>query len=77
MRECDLEPKRITFVHADEKSRASMVLLEAKRGGRCGAFLTRPLLLYKDPSHREFSDEMKYIDENGCFPSDFISQNGV
>lgn len=77
MRECGLEPKRITFVHADEKSRASMVLVEAKRGGRCGVFLTRPLLLYKDSSHKEFSDEMKYIDENGCFPPDFISQSGM
>ncbi|MBQ8720320.1 MAG: methyltransferase [Clostridia bacterium] len=77
MRAHGLEPKRMTFVHADERSRSSMVLVEAKRGGKGGLFLTKPLLLYKDSSHKEFSEEMKYIDENGCFPPDFISQGGA
>lgn len=69
MRAAALEPKRITFVHADTCSESSMVLIEARKGGRCGAQLTRPLIIYKDTSHTEYSDDMKYIMENGSFPA--------
>lgn len=68
MRAASLEPKRMTFVHADTGSESSMVLIEAKKGGRCGTQLTRPLIIYKDTSHSEYSDDMKYIMENGSFP---------
>ena len=68
MREARLEPKRITFVHADAESESSMVLIEAKAGGKCGTILTRPLIIYKDRSHSEYSEDMKYIMENGAFP---------
>lgn len=69
MRDNSLEPKRMTFVHADTESEPSMVLIEAKRGGRCGMTLTRPLIIYADKEHKCYSDDMEYIMENGSFPS--------
>ena len=69
MRGAKLEPKRVTFVHADTESESSMVLVEAKSGGKSGMILTRPLIIYKDKSHSEYSEDMKYIMDNGSFPS--------
>ncbi len=71
MRETSLEPKRITFVHADSDSESSMVLIEAKKGGKGGAQLTKPLIIYKDRTHKEYTDDMKYIMELGSFPDKF------
>lgn len=71
MREARLEPKRITFVHADTESESSMVLVEGKAGGKSGNILTRPLIIYKDNKHSEYSEDMKYIMENGSFPDGF------
>ena len=71
MKGSGLEPKRATFVHADTESEASMVLIEAKRGGRSGMMLTRPLIIYKDKSHREYTVDMNYIMENGSFPKEY------
>ena len=71
MRAFGLEPKRLTFVHADTRSESSMVLVEAKRGGRSGMQLTRPLIIYKDFSHKEYGEDMSYIMENGSFPPEY------
>lgn len=71
MRKNDLEPKRMTFVHADTESEPSMVLVEARAGGKCGLTLTRPLIIYADKSHAKYSEDMNYIMECGSFPSDF------
>lgn len=71
MREATLEPKRMTFVHSDTKSEPSMVLVEGKKGGKSGITLTRPLIIYDDKEHKVYTEDMKYIMENGCFPKDF------
>lgn len=71
LRNATLEPKRATFVHADTESESSMVLIEAKKGGKSGMQLTRPLIIYRDKSHADYSDDMKYIMENGSFPDHF------
>lgn len=68
MRECGIEPKRTTFVHADTESEASMVLIEGKRGGKSGMMLTMPLIIYKDKNHTEYGADMNYIMKNGSFP---------
>lgn len=44
-----LEPKRMTAVHGDASAPASMVLIDARRGGAPALELTPPLLLYRDP----------------------------
>ena len=71
MRENSLEPKRITFVQADKDSAPSMMLCEAKKGGKSGLKLTRPLIIYADKEHMSYSEEMNYIMENGIFPPCF------
>ena len=71
MRENALEPKRMTLVYADTESEPSMALVEAKAGGKCGLVLTKPLIIYKDKAHREYSDDMNYIMESGSFPKGY------
>lgn len=41
-----LEPKRMTFVHADAESEPSVVLIEARAGGKASLTVTPPLLLH-------------------------------
>ena len=69
MRENALEPKRLTLVYADAAAEPSMVLIEAKKGGKSGINVTRPLIIYSDKEHKIYSDDMNYIMENGYFPS--------
>lgn len=69
-----LEAKRITFVHADTDSESSMVLIEAKRGGKCDAKLTAPLIIYRDREHKEYTPDMNYIMEHGSFPDKFYKK---
>lgn len=71
MREAKLEPKRMTYVHANETSAPSMVLIEAKKGGKCGLRVSRPLLIYKDKTNKEYTEDMSYIMENGSFPKEY------
>ena len=71
LRAAGLEPKRMTFVHANEKSEPSMVLIEAKKGGKCGLKLTRPLLIYKNTNNKEYSSDMEYIMNEGSFPEEY------
>ena len=71
MRDSRLEAKRMTFVHADAESRPSMVLVEGKLGAKPSLDLTAPLIIYKDKKHKEYTDDMNYIMENGSFPERF------
>ena len=71
MRDNKIEPKRITYVHANCDSEPSMVLVEGRYGGKCGLLVTKPLLIYQDIGNSEYSNDMKYIMENGSFPSAF------
>lgn len=71
MKKYSLEPKRLTFVHADTEAEPSMLLIEAKKGARCGMLVTKPLIIYGDKTHKEYSPDMNYIMENGSFPESF------
>ena len=75
MRSADIEPKRLTLVHADVKSTPSMVLVEGRAGGGVGLYITRPLVLHKDKEHQTDTDDVEYIMKNGSFPSDFSVGN--
>lgn len=61
MRANHLEPKVITFVHADTESEPSIVLVSAIKGGASGATVTSPLFLYADKKHTKESDQAKRI----------------
>ena len=69
-----LEAKRITFVHADTESESSMVLIEAKKGGKCDAKLTAPLIIYTSRDHKEYTPDMNYIMDHGSFPDKFYKK---
>ena len=71
MHEAALEPKRLTFVHADSNSQPSMVLIEAKKGGKCGLKVTKPLFIYTSGEHKEYTADYDYIMDNGVFPKEF------
>ena len=75
MRGSRLEPKRITFVHANEATQSSIVLVEARRGGGVGSLLTKPLFIYEDKENKAYSANMKYILENGSFPNEYYINN--
>jgi tRNA1Val (adenine37-N6)-methyltransferase len=59
MRNNRLEPKVITFVHADSESAPSIVLISATKGGAPGVTLTPPLMLYNGKRRDEMSDRAK------------------
>jgi len=71
MREAGIEPKRATFVYASPKKEPSMVLVLGRLGGKSGMICTPPLIIYKDTTHGEYSEDMKYIMEKGSFPEAF------
>ena len=71
MRSSDIEPKRMTLVYADTDSEPSMALVEGKAGAKSGLLLTKPLIIYPDKAHKEYTPDMNYIMENGSFPSDY------
>ena len=53
MREAKLEPKRMVFVHADEDTPPSMMLVETVKGGAPSLRILPPLLLHAPESKRE------------------------
>ena len=52
-----LEPKIITFVHADTQSEPSIALVSATKGGASGAKVTAPLILYENAEHKKMSEQ--------------------
>lgn len=79
MRQNHLEPKRMTFVHADTETIPSSVLVEAKKGASPSLILTPPLILYRAPqdgqSTRRFTDDAADIYRN-CSFSNFFKKKG-
>jgi tRNA1(Val) A37 N6-methylase TrmN6 len=73
MRENQLEPKRMTFVHSDISSRPSMVLVEAQKGASPSMVITPPLVLSK--STNVPTEDCNYIYENCAFPESFSLSN--
>ena len=60
-----LEPKVLRIVYPKEGKEPNLVLIEAKKGGSAGLFLTKPLLL-KNPDGSDTFDS-QYIYKNGAF----------
>ena len=71
MRAHSLEPKAMTFVHADEASEPSMVLINALKGGKPDIKVSAPLMLHS-ASHeggaRELTEKAAKIYETLEFP---------
>ena len=75
MRNVGIEPKRVTFVHASANSEASMLLVEGRSGGKASLKLTKPLLIYTDSTHKNYTEDMNYILNEGSFPEEFNLAN--
>ena len=58
MHDSRLEPKRMTFVHADAKSEPCSVLIEAMKGGAPSVRISKPLILYEP---REKSQKVRKL----------------
>ena len=67
MRNNRLEPKTVTFVHADSESIPSVVLISATKGGASGMTLTAPLFLYEGKDRGQMSDKAKKIYDTMSF----------
>lgn len=65
-----LSPKRMTFVHSDERHSPSSVLIEARKDGGEAVYVTPPLILKRNG---EDTEDITYIYENGFFPKKFIA----
>ena len=74
MRKSAVEPKRITYVYPDAQSRPSIILVEGKKGGAPGVYVTPALIMHEDASAKKITDtdDLKYIYENGEFHERFI-----
>ncbi|MBQ8350965.1 MAG: methyltransferase [Clostridia bacterium] len=70
LRENRLEPKRLTFVHADISAPPSMLLLTAVLGGKSGMKVTRPLIIYQkgEAGAQTYTDDMQQVMECGMLP---------
>ncbi len=69
MRTNNLEPKRMIFVYQDPEHSSSMVLIEAKKYGKPGAFVTMPFFI-KDKDG--YSQEMLQVYNNGEFDERYV-----
>ena len=70
LRNNKLEPKKMTFVHADPNTPPSMVLIEAKKGASPSLTLTRPRMMFNNGT-RETSADAEKIYKNCSFAEFF------
>jgi tRNA1Val (adenine37-N6)-methyltransferase len=59
MKENNLEPKRLRFIHSNISTEAKMVLIESVKGGNAGLKTEMPFFIYNKDS--SFTDEMQEI----------------
>ena len=67
MRENNLEPKEMCFVHANTKSAPSMVLVRAKKGASASVTVSEPLFLNLDDDPKTLTERAKKIYEECNF----------
>ncbi|MBQ8546595.1 MAG: methyltransferase [Clostridia bacterium] len=58
----NLEPKRLSFIHANSNTPPSLLLICAKLGGKSGMVVDKPIYIYKDGT-TEYTDEFSRIYE--------------
>ena len=63
LRNHNLEPKKLVFIHAKRNTPPSILLIQAKKGGKSGLTISKPVYIYKDDS-LEYTDEFAAIYES-------------
>ncbi len=71
MRDAGIEAKRMTLVYATLDSEPCMLLVEAKKGGKCGLKLTKPFIIHKSKENKEYTEDMQFVMDNGAFPKEY------
>ncbi|MBO5261822.1 MAG: methyltransferase [Clostridia bacterium] len=66
LRNNNLEPKRLTFIHANSHTPPSLLLISAKLGGKGGLIIDKPIYIYKDGTN-EYTEQFKQIYESCSF----------
>ena len=67
LRENNLEPKEMCFVHANTKTAPSMVLIKAKKGAAASVVIDTPLFLNLDDNPKMLTERSKKIYEECNF----------
>lgn len=67
MQNAGVEPKRLVAVCPDSARAPSLILVEGKKGAAAGLIFGKPLFLYADAAHTVYTEETKFIYENGKF----------
>lgn len=67
MSSAKIEPKRLCFVYPDIYSAPSLILVEGKKGASAEIKVTKPLIMYNDRSHTEYTVDFQFIYDNGYF----------
>lgn len=67
MQNAGIEPKRLVAVCPDTGRAPSLILVEGKKGAAAGLIFEKPLFLYADAVHMVYTEETRFIYENGRF----------
>lgn len=67
MKAAKIEPKRLCLVHSDSERPPSLILVQGKKGAFSGISIDKPLFMYKDSTHSEYTEDFTYIYDNGYF----------
>ncbi len=59
----NLEPKRLSFIQANTHTPPSLLLISAKKGGKSGLVIDKPIYIYKDGT-TQYTDELSKIYES-------------
>lgn len=63
MRNNNIEPKRLTFIHSNTHTPPSLLLIQGKKGGKSGLKIDKPIYIYKNGT-TEYTEEFSKIYEN-------------
>ena len=66
LRNNNLEPKKLTFIHPNSSTPPSLLLISAKLGGKSGLVIDKPVYIYKDGT-QEYTEQFKRIYETCSF----------
>lgn len=63
MRNNGIEPKRLTFIHANTNTPPSLLLIQGKKGAKSGLVIDKPIYIYENGTTK-YTEEFEKIYEN-------------
>ncbi len=71
-----LEPKKLVTIYPDAQSRPCLILCEAKKGAAPSLLQPPPLVIYREPEHKTYTDDMQKIYDTFSFDHLFTMKKG-